>query len=337
MSHTVHVSGHRSCPAEDGETLLDALLRAGISVRYGCRRGKCSTCKHLLVEGDVDESEISAYALLDEERDEGLTLLCKARVKGDCSVELITGDDEDGLEPPPPSTLSAEVVEVRQVGPTLWRLAATADVPLDFLAGQYVEMGVPHLDGETRSYSLAVPPSASPDLAFIVRRHELGSFSGALGTSIAPGAVLELRGPFGDMYLRPSSRPVVLVAAGSGVAPLLSIIDHLAETQPTRRVRLAVGARTRGDLIAEQELAAWAEALDDLQAHLTLTAPDPSDRWTGPTGRVQGLLARALGEEWDVDAYVCGPPALCADAELFLEARGVPPHRIHTDGFYAAG
>lgn len=336
MTHTVTVVGRKRCTAASGETLLDALLRGGVPVRYGCRRGKCSTCKHLLIDGDVDESEISAYALLDHERDEGLTLLCKARVRGDCTVELLEPDDEYAIELSAPSVVDAEVVDAQPLGPTLWHLEIETAEPVAFQPGQYVELSIPGLGEQTRSYSIAVPPSSPSRLGFVIRRHEGGAFSGALGTGIGPGARVAVHGPYGDMYLRRSGRPVVLVGAGSGIAPLLSIVEHLAEVEPERRVRLVFGARTRGDLIIEERVERWAKIFDDFNAWLTLTSPAQEDAWGGHVGRVQSLISAAVGDEWDLDAYVCGPPQLCADASLFLEARGVPLSQIHTDGFYQA-
>ena len=223
---------------------------------------------------------------------------------------------------------------MRPLGPTLWHLGLETETSVEFQPGQYAELEVRDRPGLVRTYSIATPPGAGNDLAFVIRRHEAGAFSGDLGVGLQAGTRIDVRGPYGDMYLRRSGRPVVLVGAGSGIAPLLSIIEHLALAEPDRPVRLVYGARTRGDLLAEAKMTSWRERLHDLAVHLILSDPASGDDWQGPVGRVQSVMGRAAPDEWDVDVYACGPPALCADVVTFFEARGVPASQIHTDAFH---
>lgn len=336
MSHQVTIARTgRSFEVGEGESLLDAALRGGVPLRYGCRRGKCSTCKHLVVEGEVDDRQISAYALLDEERDEGATLLCQAFARSDCLIELLEDGDDAGVDLPVPRVVDARLAGAAPLSRTIWSVSLELAEPLAFLPGQYVEVGVPGHPGVTRPYSIASPASSPDRLELAVKRIEGGRFSGQLD-SLAAGTPTSVRGPFGDMYLRPTERPVTLVGAGSGIGPLVGILRSLAESEPQRPVRLFYGAAARADLPYTEELERLAGALDSFELHVTLSRPEPPDGWTGPVGRVTALLARSFGDENGVDAYVCGPPEMCDHTSMFLEARGVPPRQIHTDGFYAA-
>jgi propane monooxygenase reductase subunit len=208
------------------------------------------------------------------------------------------------------------------------------DEPLSYLAGQYVEIDLPGRPGVTRAYSIATPPSSQRRLEIAVKRIEGGAFSGQLG-SLPPGARTTIRGPFGQMYLRPSDRPVVLVGAGSGIGPLVGILRALAESDPGRAARIFYGARTVADLPYLSELESLGEAIK-LEVHLTLSRPEADDAWEGAIGRVTTLLGHRFGDDIDVDVYACGQPEMCDDVTLLLEARGVPSGRIHVDGFYPA-
>lgn len=336
MTHLVRISGAGvSFEASGDESLLDAALRSGIPLRYGCRRGKCSTCKHLVVEGDVDDTAISAYALLDEEREEGFTLLCQAFARSHCVIELLEDGDDGGVELCPPRSVGAAVANATPLSRSLWSVVLDLAEPLEFRAGQYVEVAVPGRPGVTRPYSIASPPTSAKRLELVVKRIDGGTFSGQLG-SLQPGTPTVVRGPFGQMYLRPTGRPVALIGAGSGIGPLLGILRTLAEEEPHRAARLFYGAAAAADLPYRDELASIGARLPRFDIHLTLSQPEPTDAWTGRIGRVTAVLAETLGDEVSIDAYVCGPPEMCDHVAVFLEARGVPSRQIHTDRFYAA-
>jgi propane monooxygenase reductase subunit len=325
----------RSFPAEEEESLLDAALRHGVPLRYGCRRGKCSTCKHLVVKGEVDDSRISAYALLDDERDDGVTLLCQAFPRSDCLIELLEDGDDASGDLPVPRLVGARLAEARPLSRSLWSVMLDLDEPLEFIAGQYVEVGVPGSVGVTRPYSIASAEGAAGRLELAVKRIEGGRFSGQLG-ALEPGTPTTIRGPFGEMHLRRSGRAVILVGAGSGIGPLVGILRTLAEAEPERPVRLFYGAAARHDLPYGEELRRLSGVLSSFESIIALSRPEPQDGWDGPVGRVTAVLARSFGDESAVDAYVCGPPDMCEHVSMFLEARGVPTRQIHTDGFYAA-
>jgi propane monooxygenase reductase subunit len=335
MSHAVNVLGQRTVQSSRGESLLDTLLRHGIQVRYGCRLGKCGTCKHHVNDGRIDDSRVSAYALLDEERGDGLTLLCQSYPLTDCEVEL-TGDDAPE-DLPVPQSVGARIIGAVPVSRSLWSVELLLDSDLEFLPGQYLEVAVPGANGVTRSYSIASSATSQRVVELVVKRIENGAFSGQLDAGLA-GTAISLTGPFGRMCYRPSDRPLLLAGAGSGIGPLMSIIRTLAEEDSLSAtvIRLFYGAPSRADLPYMDELSRLSSRLPSLKIHLALSRAEGSDEWDGARGRITPLLAREFGNDPDLDAYVCGPPAMCDDLLFLLEAKGVQRSQIRSDAFFAA-
>lgn len=311
-------------PAEDGETMLDVLLRNGVRVRYGCRRGKCSSCKHFVTEGEYDNSAASPYALLAEEREEGMTLLCQTYPESDCTVELVVDPaEEDGVRVPAPATVPGVLAAAEQLTPRLWCARLQLDAPLRFLPGQYVEVTVPGAAGVTRTYSLASAPFAAQSPELIVRRWDDGLFAAALDRA-GPEAALTVSGPYGRMYLRPSGRPVILVAEGEGIAPMLSICRYTARQGWPAPLTLLHGARSGAELVAQPELEEWAAG----GSRAYSTAVDASG------AKLAAELARRVESGADVDVYVAGDAAFCDQVIFLLEARGLNPDRIYAERFF---
>lgn len=333
MSHQITITGTgRQFDIEPGESILDAALANGVRIRYGCRRGKCSMCKHLVVRGEIDDSQVSPYALQDDERDNDIALLCLTFAKSDCEIELLdSGTDDGGVEPAMPATFAGVVEAVTPVSDKMVMLRLGINGHPEMLAGQYVELEIPDHAGRTRSYSIAGQPT-DQHLELVVKRIPDGAFSGRVDEYA--GRQVAIRGPFGEMFLRPNDRPVLLVGAGSGIGPLRAILLDLERTKSVRPVRLFYGARSQADLPFVEELAQLVHAMPDFEVQVTLSKP--VGEWEGRVGRVTALVAAQFGEEHDLDAYVCGAPEMCDDVRFILEARGVPENQIHCDAFYAA-
>lgn len=315
-------------PAEDGETMLDVLLRNGVRVRYGCRRGKCSSCKHLVTEGEFDNSAASAYALLAEEREEGMTLLCQSYPESDCVIELVVDPaEEDGVRVPTPKTVTGTLVSAIQVSPRLWSAQLELDDALRFLPGQYVEVAVPGLAPGTRTFSVASPPFAPKQVELLIRRRDGGLFPAALDAA-GPAEAVSVSGPYGRMYLRPSRRPVVLIAEGEGVAPMLSIVRYVARQGWRAPVTLLHGAGSAEELAYQGELEDWASGASAGSKGTYTTVVEPA------APKVAGELARLVEPGADVDVYVAGDAGFCDQVVFLLEARGVNPDHVYVERFF---
>lgn len=316
------------------EYVLDGALKSGVPLRYGCRHGNCSSCKYLVTDGDVDYGNASPYSLSEAERDEGWVLLCCATALDDLEIQDNRPPDERRLPVLAPAEFGAQVVGVEVLTPSLRRLRVRAEGAGTFYAGQFVEIAVPGAQGQWRSYSIASAPGAAPEMCFVIKVIEGGAFSEQVET-FAPGDRLRMRGPFGTGYLRDGDRPVLLVATGSGISPILSILEHAATTGDKRTFSLFYGARTAGDLPVENRIRELGELLD--LAYLpTLSRPTPECRWVGATGRVTTALQRAVADGAPYDAYLCGKPEMCDTITMLLEAKGTSEDAIFTDKFFPA-
>ena len=324
---------------DEGETVLDAAFRQGISVMHGCKEGQCSSCKSRLVEGDIELLKYSTFALPDYERETDHILLCRTLAYSDLTVELLNYDED----------LMRRSIAVKEFSATLRRISALThdirllevdlDAPLRFWAGQYVDITIPGT-GITRAFSMASPPSAPTRLEFIIKKYPQGAFSAQLDGGLAPGATLTVKGPYGTCFRREGRPgPMLLVGGGSGMSPLWSILRDQAESGEQRPVRFFYGARTPRDLFLLDEFAALTERLPDFRFIPALSHAEPGDGWSGETGFIHDVVARTLrGEALDgeIDAYTCGPPPMIDAVIPVLQMAGVEPDRLYFDKFTAA-
>jgi len=318
------------------ETILDAALRQGINLQFGCRHGRCSTCKYLIEDGDVDHGEVSAYALPDSEREEGWSLLCCAKPETDLLIRDHRRPDDRALPVLRPREQLGSVTASTQLTAELWELHIALPEPLTFYAGQFAELGIGGPAAAVwRSYSMASPPSSSRELRFVMKRIEGGAFSGRLG-QLALGETIVVRGPFGSSYLRSGQRPVLLCAIGSGLAPVLAMLQDAAERADPRAFTLFYGARRPADLPYVSELSgAFGQRLD-LRFVPTLDGVTDDDGWAGAMGTVTQAIQRDVDDAQVFDAYLCGAPPMCETVGRLLLAKGLPEHQLFFDRFFAA-
>ena len=309
-----------------GETVLDAAFRQGYNLAYGCREGQCSACKCYLLEGDIELKRYSNFALSDTERSNGYALMCRAMPERDLVIELLHYDPENYRLENAIRDGVATVQAITELTHDIVGLTLAVD-DLSWLPGQYVDLHVPGGDGGRRSFSIAnLPGSNPPTLELMIKRYPGGRLSGMLGEQIGPGTEIAFTGPYGAFHLRQSDRPIVMVAGGSGMAPILAVLRQLAADGCSRPVRFFYGAREERDLFALEEIAGLGQRLGDF-------------RFTPVTGRyvhqaVDEFLER--GELADPDVYMCGPPPMLEAAEAMLTGRGLDPGRIFQDRFTAS-
>jgi propane monooxygenase reductase subunit len=316
------------------EYILDAALRSGVPLRYGCRHGNCSSCKYLVTEGDVDFGIASPYSLSNAERDEGWVLLCCATALEDLEIQDDRLLDTRQLPVLVPEEFTAEILGVDPLTPDLRRLRLQTDRPIRFYAGQFLEVAVPGEQDQWRSYSIASAPDSGTHVELVVKVTDRGRFSSQLDT-LPPATAIRLRGPFGTGYLRDGDRPVLLVATGSGISPILSILEHAARGKDGRAFTFFYGARTADGLPCKSRLLELG-ALLDLTYHPVLSCPTPACEWAGEPSRVTTAVLRAIDDGSPYDAYVCGNPDMCDAVTTLLEAKGTPEDSIFTDKFFPA-
>ncbi|HEY8639266.1 MAG TPA: 2Fe-2S iron-sulfur cluster binding domain-containing protein [Solirubrobacterales bacterium] len=338
MSPRVHFEPiDEEIECDEEETVLDAAFRQGYSLVYGCREGQCSACKSFLLEGEVTLLPYSTFALTDSEESSGYTLLCRALPDSDLTVELLHFDPDNYRLEHPIRDGTATVRAVEQLTHDIRRLDLAVEEPDDFAfaPGQYVDLWVPGSD-ERRSFSMANLPGEG-GLELIIKRYPGGRFSGLLDGTIAAGDQLRFTGPFGALHLRRSDRPLLMVAGGSGLGPILSLLRQLASEGSERPVRFFYGARARRDLFYLELIADIGARLADFRFTPALSEPAPEDGWEGEEGLVHDAVGRCLASgELDsgIEAYMCGPPPMIdAATEMLVDGHGVDEDRIFWDKF----
>ncbi len=300
---------------EAGETVLNAAFRQGISLPHGCKEGQCSACKCNLLEGDVELMKYSTFALLDSEREQGGILLCRSLAQEDLVIELLNFDEELLSKSIAVKDFKGRITAKANLTHDIRSIEIDLATPIKFWAGQYVDITVRTKDGSqiTRSFSMANTPDQTEKLAFIIKKYPDGKFSSELDAGgIAVGADVTIRGPYGQCFRREGRQgPLILVAAGSGMSPIWSILhDHIASGE-TRPVYFFYGARTQADLFYLPRIAAITAAHPEITFIPVLSHAADDASWTGAHGfvhEVVGKELRRLGIEGGGDAYALRIP-----------------------------
>jgi len=325
---------------EETQTVLRAAAEQGIMLMHGCKEGQCASCKSFLLEGeDVEHDSYSTFALPDSEKEEGFTLLCRAHVYEDVTIELLNYDEDMIRSGLPIQHAVGTVVSNEAVTHDMRHLVLRLEQPEDFrfFPGQYVDIGLPGSEA-TRSFSMAnISAKESGQLEFLIRVYPGGLFSEFLDCRLAHGDELELTGPFGVFTLRDSPSDLVFVGGGAGMAPILSVLRSLAERDPSRKATYYYGARGRRDLCFDKELRALEEALPGFTYVPALSEPNDGESWDGELGLITDVVRRHESDLRRADAYVCGPPPMVEAAIAVLEDLGAPAGRIFYDKFTTTG
>jgi propane monooxygenase reductase component len=323
----------------DEETVLEAAFRQGYNLAYGCREGQCSACKCYLLEGEVDLLPYSTFALSESEEENGYTLICRALPVDDLVVELLHFDpDNYRLEHPiRDGRAEVESVESLTADIRLLHLIVTEPADFSFLPGQYVDLWVPGEEEARRSFSMANLPGDGR-IELMIKCYPGGRFSGLLESSVRPGDSIGFTGPYGAFHLRRSRRPVLMLAGGSGMAPIMSLLRQLADERSDRMVRFFYGARTARDLFALAEIEALGSELADFRFAPVLSEAGHDDPEEIARGFVHELAAEyvASGEMEEFEAYMCGPAPMIDAATEVLSDHGVEESRIFYDKFTIA-
>ncbi|HVI52849.1 MAG TPA: 2Fe-2S iron-sulfur cluster binding domain-containing protein [Candidatus Sulfotelmatobacter sp.] len=308
-SLTIEPNGEAVEVAE-GQTLLDACLRSGVWLPHACGHGLCGTCKVEVLDGDVDHGDASPFALMDFERSEGKTLACTARCLSDVSIEADIDEDPDGRRIPV-RDFAGTVVGIADLTHDVKGLTIELSAPLDFQAGQYINLTLPGIEG-ARAFSIANPPSVPSRLELQIRRVPGGVATGYVHDRLTVGEAVTVSGPYGRFYVRKSARePMIFLAGGTGVSsPRSMIIDLLTEGRG-EPMALFHGVRALRDLYDRELFEDLAARHGNFTYVPVLSAKEPGDDWAGETGFVHEALHRHFdGMFAGRKAYICGPPPM---------------------------
>jgi len=335
FSITVQPSGHRF-DVDDQETVLSGALRAGIGLPYGCKNGACGSCKGKILEGRAHHHAHQPHALSAEEEERGFALFCSAHPDSDLVIEA---REVRGIGDIPIKKLPARVAAVSRAAPdvAIVRLQLPAAERLQYLPGQYLEIILK--DGRRRSYSMAGAPGLEEQIELHVRHTPGGVFTdhvfGAGATQMKERDILRFEGPFGSFFLRDdSTKPIVLVASGTGFAPIKAIVEHAVMKQIDRPMTLYWGGRRPHDLYNDALAHGWEAALPNFRYVPVVSDPTAEDAWTGRTGFVHRAVLDDFADLSGHQVYACGAPIVVDSAKRdFVAERGLPADEFFADAF----
>ena len=327
---TVQPSGRQFEVARD-EVMLPAAIRQGSGLPYGCTDGACGSCKSRLLEGRVIHGAHQLKALSAAEEEAGLILSCCATPQTDCVIESrqVTAADQFPVLKMPTRVMS---IQRPAADVAVLKLQLPANQSFQYHAGQYVEFIL--RDGARRSYSMASAPELAQGVMELHIRHMPGGrFTDHVFGAMKEKEILRMEGPFGTFFLREdSARPVVMLASGTGFAPIKALIEHMEAKGLTRPTVLYWGARQAADLYLRDWAEAAAARLPWLRFVPVLSEPDAD--WSGRTGFVHQAVMADLPDLSGYQVYACGAPVMVQSAQRdFVAACGLPEEEFFADAF----
>ena len=325
----------RTIEVNDGQTILDAALREGIYLPHACCHGLCATCKVQITDGEVDHGQASNFALMDYEREEQKCLACCATLQSDVVIEADIDEDPDALNLPI-DDFDGVVERIENLTPTIKGVWIRLDKPMQFQAGQYVNLTVGELDA--RAFSLANSPSTGDLIELNIKQVPGGQITGYVHNDLKVGEHVKVVGPYGRFFTRKSAQlPLIFMAGGSGLSSPKSMIAELLEDDCTLPITLVYGARTRDELYDHDLFVQWTQKYPNFTYVPALSAVEEGDAWKG----FRGFVHDAAKTQFDNDfrghkAYLCGPPLMIESCISTLMQGRLFERDIYTEKFISA-
>ena len=328
----------RIITTEPTETILEAALRYGLSLPYGCRNGSCGTCKGKIIQGIVDYGAYSEEALTEQEKEQQLALFCCAKPLSDLEIEC---QEIEAVKDIRIRTMPCRVHKLEHVASDVMiiYLKLPANERLQFLPGQYIDILMK--DGQRRSFSLANAPGNDEFLQLHTRNYTGGVFSEYVFSHMKEKDILRFEGPLGSFFLHDTPKndtPIIFLAGGTGFAPVKSMLEHLFYTENTRfkhnKIKLYWGARTGDGLYLNHLARKWEEENGNFNYIPVLSEPLLTDNWQGKTGLVHQAVMEDMNTLSDCQVYACGAPAMVKAAfDSFTSQRNLQEENFFSDAF----
>lgn len=323
--------GGQAFEAEAEQSVLDAALAAGFILPYSCRDGACGACKGKVLSGDITYLRPPGSSLSESDRAEGLALFCCASARSDLKLEARSVSRVGDI---PIRKLPTRVNRLQRLAEDvmLLELKLPASERFNFRPGQFIDILL--ADGSRRSFSIANTPGHST-IELHIRRIDGGRFTNQVFSSMKLKDILRIEGPLGSFFLREDANaPLILLAGGTGFAPLKSIIEHAIEQGVRRPIQLYWGARERAGLYHDEMARAWQDQLPGLRYIPVLSEAHSSDAWTGREGLVHAAVIEDFASLADHQVYACGSPAMIDAARAaFCGERSLPEEAFFADAF----
>lgn len=331
---SVQPSG-RSFNVDKDETILAAGVRQGVGLPYGCKDGACGSCKCLKVSGDIHLGTYQSKALSDEELAKGMVLTCRATALSDVVLESRQVTSADAF---PIRKMPVRIATMEKMSPDVMRimLQLPSTENAQYHAGQYVEFLL--RDGSRRAYSIANAPhtlaAGAPMLELHIRHMPGGKFTDHVFGAMKEKEIQRIETPFGSFYLREDSdKPMVLLASGTGFAPIKALLEHIQHKYIQRPARLYWGGRRPCDLYMNDWVMAQLTVMPNLQYIPVVSDALPEDNWTGRTGFVHAAVLQDIPDLSSHQVYACGAPVVIDAAQRDYLKHGLPTEEFFADSF----
>ncbi|HSW06234.1 2Fe-2S iron-sulfur cluster-binding protein [Aquabacterium sp.] len=313
---------------QPGANLLEVLRAHQVPMSYSCMAGRCGTCRCKVVDGEVLDGGKEQQRPLDGEAQ--FVLACQTFLTEPCTIEI---PEPDEIVVHPARILKATVTAIEHMTHDIQRLRLKPAKPLEYSPGQYAQLQF--TPEHVRPYSMAGLCSDG-ELEFHVRRVPDGRVSGYIASTLKAGDAVRISGPLGSAYLRQKHEgPMLCVAGGTGLAPILAIIRGAIARGMANPIHLYFGVRSPRDVYG----LAWLQALqrEHPALHLHVVVTSGADG----SGHRRGLVTDAIAQDLpDLDgwrAYLCGSPPMVEAATLLARRKGIAAERIYADAFYTQG
>ncbi|MDH5512455.1 MAG: CDP-6-deoxy-delta-3,4-glucoseen reductase [Gammaproteobacteria bacterium] len=324
-------SSGREFDAQEKETVLAAALRQGVMLPYSCRNGACGSCKGKLLSGKVDYGTYESRAMNEAEKEKGYALFCQARPLSDLVIEV---KEVAAARDIPIRIMPARVVKMEKLADDVMRLSLklAEGQRLQYLAGQYIDI---LLSGNLRrSFSLSTSPLSDELLQLHIRHVPGGHYTDHVFQKMKEKDLIRFQGPFGMFFLREDSeRPAILIAGGTGFAPIKSILEYAFAQGIKRPLHLYWGARAKRDLYLADLAQQWAKEHKNFKFTPVLSEPQPEDHWSGRQGWVHEAVAGDHPDLSQHEVYASGPPPMIDAIKAMTKKLRLPEDRLYYDSF----
>ncbi|MDQ9169910.1 CDP-6-deoxy-delta-3,4-glucoseen reductase [Oxalobacteraceae bacterium R-40] len=328
---TVQPSG-RQFTCEEDETVLAAAIRAGVGLPYGCKNGACGTCRGRVLSGTLTHGAHQEKALPVTDEEKGFALFCCAKPHSELVIEAreVLAAGEYPIKKMPTRIANMDKVSDDVM---ILSLQLPANERLQYQAGQYIEFLLK--DGKRRSYSMANAPHTDEHITLHIRHMPGGVFTDHVFNTMKVRDILRFEGPLGTFFLREDSdKPIVLLASGTGFAPIKAIVEHAAHQNIGRPMTLYWGGRRPQDLYMHGLCEEWARTLPHFRYVPVVSNALPEDNWTGRTGFVHQAVMQDLPDLSGYQVYACGAPVMVDAARSdFTRQCRLPEEEFYADAF----
>jgi len=327
---------------EVNETILQAALKQGLILPYGCKNGACGSCKATLIDGRVDYGPHQSKALTESEKNNNKILLCTAKALTNLKLQA-TLIAKPGVITPKKLPCRVESIQKKAEDIAIVKLKLPSSERFDFIAGQYVDILLK--DGKRRSYSMANAPNQDNFVELHIKHTPGGAFTDAIfgdGTpsinAIREKDILRLEGPLGTFFLREdSSRPIIFLASGTGFAPIKAVIENAITKGIDREIHLFWGVRKPSELYMCDLAENWEKTLKNFKFVPVVSDEINKSEWSGKTGFVHHAVISEFPDLSGYSVYSCGSPIMVQSAQKdFVKSCNLPQEQFFSDAFTTA-